>query len=69
MTFTQLQVFAKVVERAALRKPVSCSLVPNIRFEVADTTTILNMVKEGLGITVVPQLSLPDFPLGIEIRE
>lgn len=45
------------------------SLVPNIRFEVADTTTILNMVKEGLGITVVPQLSLPDFPLGIEIRE
>ncbi|WP_134684785.1 LysR family transcriptional regulator [Brevibacillus migulae] len=32
---------------------------PNTQFEVADTSTILSMVTEGLGITVVPQMTLP----------
>ncbi len=42
---------------------------PRIRFEVQDMATILNMVKEGVGITVVPELALPDVLTGIEIRD
>lgn len=33
---------------------------PSIKFAVRDMDTILNMVGEGLGITIVPDLSLPD---------
>lgn len=33
---------------------------PSIKFAVRDMATILNMVGEGLGITIVPELSLPD---------
>ena len=33
---------------------------PPIKFAVRDMDTILNMVGEGLGITIVPELSLPD---------
>lgn len=33
---------------------------PSIKFAVRDMDTILNMVREGLGITIVPALSLPD---------
>ncbi|WP_126429917.1 LysR family transcriptional regulator [Brevibacillus marinus] len=35
-------------------------LKPNIHFEVADNDTIVTMVREGLGVTVVPRLTLPD---------
>jgi len=34
-------------------------VIPEIQFEVADTATIVSMVQEGLGITIVPQLTLP----------
>ncbi len=33
---------------------------PSIKFEVRDMGTILNMVQEGLGITIVPEMALPD---------
>ncbi|MDA8345292.1 MAG: LysR family transcriptional regulator substrate-binding protein [Thermaerobacter sp.] len=33
---------------------------PAVRFAVHDTETILNMVREGLGITVMPEMALPD---------
>ena len=38
------------------------------RFEASDTTTILAMVQEGLGISIVPALALPTNPIGFEIR-
>ncbi|MGE5702579.1 MAG: LysR family transcriptional regulator [Clostridia bacterium] len=34
-------------------------LSPQIRFEIADNPTILAMVNEGLGVSIVPQLTLP----------
>lgn len=34
--------------------------LPSIKFSVRDMETILNMVGEGLGLTIVPELSLPD---------
>ncbi len=34
-------------------------LNPDIQFEVADTSTILAMVEAGIGVTVVPELTLP----------
>lgn len=40
----------------------SAGCQPNIRFEVRDMGTILAMVGEGLGITVVPELALPLHP-------
>lgn len=39
----------------------SCGLKPNIQFEVEDNQTIISMVQEGLGLTVVPQLTLPNW--------
>lgn len=33
---------------------------PAVRFAVRDTETILNMVREGLGITMMPEMALPD---------
>ncbi|PDY77494.1 LysR family transcriptional regulator [Bacillus cereus] len=45
------------------------NLEPNIRFEVQDGGTIMNMVKEGLGITIGPELALPINMAGIKIRE
>lgn len=39
----------------------SSGLKPNIHFEVEDNQTIISMVQEGLGLTVVPQLTLPNW--------
>lgn len=40
---------------------------PDIRFEVRDMSTILAMVGEGLGVTVVPELALPPQPESLTI--
>jgi DNA-binding transcriptional LysR family regulator len=34
-------------------------LVPNVQFEVRDTATILAMVQEGIGVTLLPELAIP----------
>lgn len=39
---------------------------PSTRFEVQDMSTILAMVSEGLGVTVVPELALPRHPESLE---
>lgn len=36
----------------------NCS--PSVKFEVRDMGTILNMVQEGLGVTIIPDMALPD---------
>lgn len=32
---------------------------PNVQFEVRDTATILAMVQEGIGITMLPEMAIP----------
>ncbi len=32
----------------------------NLQFELSDVNTVLAMVQEGLGVTMIPQLSLPE---------
>ncbi|MDP9457195.1 MAG: LysR family transcriptional regulator [Actinobacteria bacterium] len=39
---------------------------PAVRFEVRDMGTILAMVGEGLGVTVAPELALPQHPAMLE---
>lgn len=34
-------------------------IIPQTQFEIKDTYTILNMINEGLGITILPELALP----------
>ncbi|MFD0589269.1 LysR family transcriptional regulator [Paenibacillus sp. GCM10027627] len=41
----------------------------NIQFQVRELTTILNMVKEGLGVTVIPEFALPDSLPAVVVRE
>jgi DNA-binding transcriptional LysR family regulator len=49
-----------------IRRMFRAAAVPlRIRYEVRDMATILGMVKEGLGVTVVPTLSLPERHPGI----
>ncbi len=38
----------------------SAGLVPDTRFEVREMGTILAMIGEGLGVSVVPELALPE---------
>jgi DNA-binding transcriptional LysR family regulator len=40
---------------------------PDVRFEVRDITTILAMVREGIGTTMLPTLALPDDRGGLAI--
>ncbi|MGX6443888.1 LysR family transcriptional regulator [Neobacillus sp. K501] len=42
---------------------------PAIQFEVEDNQTIISMVQEGLGLTVVPQLTLPNWLTHVSIAE
>ncbi|MFB5189725.1 LysR family transcriptional regulator [Alicyclobacillus fastidiosus] len=44
------------VIRGAFR---SRSLTPNVEFEVRDTATILAMVQEGIGVTILPEMAIP----------
>ncbi len=37
----------------------SNGIVPNIHFEVRDTATILAMVQEGVGVTILPEMAIP----------
>lgn len=42
-------------------------LVPKIQFEVIDLRTIFAMVREGLGVTIVPEMALPTHVSGLHI--
>ncbi len=49
-----------------IRRMFRSAAVPlRVRYEVRDMATILGMVKEGLGVTVVPTLALPEAHPGI----
>ncbi|TXL61624.1 LysR family transcriptional regulator [Cerasibacillus terrae] len=45
------------------------NLTQNNLFEVQDAGTIISMVKEGLGITIAPELALPPESTGVIYRE
>lgn len=45
----------------------SAGLSVRIRYEVREMTTILGIMKEGLGITIVPALALPEHLAGISV--
>jgi DNA-binding transcriptional LysR family regulator len=37
-------------------------LEPRVRYEASDVGTVIDMVQEGLGVTLVPELALPSLP-------
>lgn len=39
----------------------------NIRFEVHDLGTLISLVREGLGISIVPRVSFPTVPAGVAL--
>jgi len=41
---------------------------PRIRFEVQDIGTLVSMVREGLGISIVPRVAFPVVPDGVTLR-
>jgi DNA-binding transcriptional LysR family regulator len=43
--------------------------IPQTQFEIKETFTILNMIPEGLGITILPELSLPRSMPNLEVRK
>lgn len=42
-------------------------VAPRVMLEVREMTTLLSLVKEGLGLTIVPQLALPSSLAGVEL--
>ncbi|RNB84283.1 LysR family transcriptional regulator [Brevibacillus nitrificans] len=45
------------------------SLTPQIKYEVVDNTTILAMAEAGIGVTVVPELTLPSSLPNVKVIE
>jgi len=41
------------------------NLEPKVRFEVQDLATLVNLVREGLGVSIIPRLALPTVPPGL----
>lgn len=41
---------------------------PQVRFEVQDIGTLVSMVREGLGISIVPRVAFPIVPDGVILR-
>jgi DNA-binding transcriptional LysR family regulator len=41
---------------------------PQVRFEVQDIGTLVSLVREGLGISIVPRVAFPVAPDGIALR-
>jgi DNA-binding transcriptional LysR family regulator len=39
-----------------------------IRFEVQDLATLVNLVREGLGVSIIPRLAFPSVPAGVALR-
>jgi len=42
-------------------------LSPVVRFEVQDLGTLVSMVREGLGISIVPKMAFSSFPEGVAL--
>lgn len=42
-------------------------LAPSIRFELQDLGTLVSMVREGLGISIVPRVAFPTSPPGVRL--
>lgn len=43
-----------------------CDTVPDVRFHIRETETIVDMVARGMGVSVVPRLALPEtVPAGV----
>ncbi|GGJ36453.1 LysR family transcriptional regulator [Deinococcus roseus] len=54
-------------EHLILQAYQQVGLSPSIRFEVQDLGTLIGLVREGLGISLVPRLALPVAPEGIAL--
>jgi DNA-binding transcriptional LysR family regulator len=43
------------------------NIAPAVRFEVQDLGTLVGMVREGLGISIVPKVAFPTAPPGVSL--
>jgi len=53
----------RLIQSAYARRKLS----PVVRFEVQDLGTLVNMVREGLGISIVPRVAFSDTPSGVAL--
>ncbi len=54
-------------ERVIRAAYATYKLSPNVRFEVHDLGTLVSLVREGLGISIVPRISFPSVPDGVAL--
>lgn len=40
---------------------------PNVKFEVQDLSTLVSLVREGLGVSAVPRIAFPQTPPGVAL--
>ncbi len=65
ITFEQLAQEPFIMSNAGCKSMINhlfrqAHVTPRIQFEVLDSKTIFAMVQEGIGVTIVPELALPD---------
>jgi len=41
---------------------------PRVRYQASNTETILEMVREGIGVSILPRTMVPETPLGLTVQ-
>lgn len=54
-------------ERLILGAYAREGLAPDIRFQLQDLGTLVSMVREGLGVSIVPRIAFPSPPTGVRL--
>jgi len=54
-----------VSERVLHPAYASQNVVPNVKFDVQDLSTLVSLVREGLGVSAVPRVAFPETPPGV----
>jgi DNA-binding transcriptional LysR family regulator len=56
-----------VSERLVLAAYARHKISPTVRFDVQDLSTLVSLVREGLGISIVPRVAFPETPPGVAL--
>lgn len=56
-------------ERLVKERFHSAGHKPNVQFEIEDNQTIISMVQEGIGVTIIPRLALPKNLANVSLAE
>lgn len=61
-------IMSRYVSERLIRRAYARHKIPlSIRFDVQDLSTLVSLVREGLGISIVPRVAFPETPPGVAL--